>query len=301
MGKIDATRAPRVLALILLHELGGAPHDARNPGLADEHVVRFFGEHEARGARERIEPTFGERQELELAVAIGEEREHEERQPIGARLVEGAEDARAIGVSAAPLEQGVGFLAPVASEVRREQVRHRPEVAAFLDVDLKEIAQIVHAGARLAERALLLDAGRLGVALGDDEAAERVSVLAGHFGPHRLAQVIAKADGAARDRIGQEDAPAVVGHLHVVEVRPPVVIDRNGRAQEHVVAPESRAGPISRHHDKNFGCHCSERALQLLVAGEVDVVGDLVVVDDVRHCPTSSRSRTPAAPVYRSA
>ena len=53
-------------------------------GLADEHVMRFLGQHEAARARERIEARLGKRAELILAVAVGEEREHEERQPVAA-------------------------------------------------------------------------------------------------------------------------------------------------------------------------------------------------------------------------
>src|SRR3546814_8781610 len=55
------------------------PHDA---GLAHEHVVGLLGQHEAAGARERIEARFGERGELELAVAVLEIGEHEEGQPV---------------------------------------------------------------------------------------------------------------------------------------------------------------------------------------------------------------------------
>jgi hypothetical protein len=117
--------------------------------------------------------------------------------------VEGAEDARLVGVAAAALEQGLGLLAAVATEVRVQQVDHRPQVAALLHVDLEEVAEVVQAGAGLAEQALLLDAGRLGVALGDDQAAERVAVLAGHLLPHGLPMkspkpIFRSATGSAR-------------------------------------------------------------------------------------------------------
>ena len=75
-----------------------------------------------------------------------------------------------------------------------QQVDHRPEVTAFLDVHLKEVAQVVHARAALAEQPLLLDAGRLGVALRDDQPAQLVAELARHFLPDRLAEEIAEAD-----------------------------------------------------------------------------------------------------------
>ena len=55
------------------------------PGLADEHVVRFFGQHEAAGARQRVEARLRQRMQLHLAVAVGEEGEHEKGEPVGGR------------------------------------------------------------------------------------------------------------------------------------------------------------------------------------------------------------------------
>ena len=52
--------------------------DADDAGLADEHVVGFLGQHEAAGAGQRIEARLRQRLELILAVAVGEEREHEQ-------------------------------------------------------------------------------------------------------------------------------------------------------------------------------------------------------------------------------
>ena len=65
------------------HRRAGRLDRALYAGLADEHVMGLFRQHEAAGARERIEAAFGERGELHLAVAVGEEGEHEERQPVG--------------------------------------------------------------------------------------------------------------------------------------------------------------------------------------------------------------------------
>ncbi len=111
-----------------------------------------------RRARQRVEAAFGQGAELELAVAVGEVGEHEEAQPIRRRLVERLQDARVVLLAAAPLEQRLAFLAAVAAEVLVQQVDHRPEVAAFLDVDLEQVAQVVLARARQAQVALLLDA-----------------------------------------------------------------------------------------------------------------------------------------------
>ena len=107
--------------------------------------MRFLGQHEARRARQRIERAFRQRQQLRLAVAIGEHREHEEVEPVLDRLVERVEDARLVAVAALPREQLLRFVAAVAAEVRVQQVDHRPEVTPFLDVHLKQVAEVVHA------------------------------------------------------------------------------------------------------------------------------------------------------------
>ena len=148
-----------------LHQLASALENAGDAGLADEHVMRFFGEHEARRARQRIERAFRQRQQLRLAVAVGEHREGEEVEPGVDRLVERFEHARRVGVPAAPLEQRFGLFAAIAAEVGVQQIDHRPEMPALLDVDLKQVAEVVKARAVRAELALLLDAGGLGVAL----------------------------------------------------------------------------------------------------------------------------------------
>ena len=205
------------------------------PGLADEHVVRFLRQHEARRARERIERALRQRQQLGLAVAVGEHREHEEVEPVLDRLVEGVEDARLVAVAALPREQLLGFVAAVAAEIRMQQVDHRPEMAALLDVHLEQVAEVVDARAPLPQPPLLLDARRLGVPLRHDQAPQLVPELARHFLPDRLPQEIAKSDPAIVDRIGEENAPAVLGQLHVLEVRPSGWIDADRRAHVDLV------------------------------------------------------------------
>ena len=103
-------------------------------------------------------------------------------------------------VAGIALQQRLGFLAAVAAEVVVQQVDHRPQVAAFLDVDLEQVAQVVLRRRGQAEVALLLDRCRLGVALRDDDAAQVGAVLAGHVLPGRLALVVAEVDLAVRRR-----------------------------------------------------------------------------------------------------
>ncbi len=81
-GQVDHARGAqtrRILGAELLHHFAGSLQHARHPRFADEHVMRFLREHELGGAREGIEARLGEGLQLELAVAIGEVREHEER------------------------------------------------------------------------------------------------------------------------------------------------------------------------------------------------------------------------------
>ena len=79
----------------------------------------------------------------------------------------------------------LGFVAAVGAEIFLQQIDHRPEVAAFLDIDLEQVAHVVERGRGLAEMALLLDRGRLGVALDDDQPAQHGAVFARHFLPRR--------------------------------------------------------------------------------------------------------------------
>ena len=152
----------------------------------------------------------------------------------GVCLVEGAEHARLVGVAGAALQQALGLLAAVLAEILLQQVDHRPQVAAFLDVDLEQVAHVVERRRGLAEVALLLDAGRLGVALDHDQAAQHGAVLARHLLPGLLALVRAEVDLAVLLARRQQDAPAVFGHLHVVELGPALGIDADGGAQVDV-------------------------------------------------------------------
>jgi hypothetical protein len=127
-----------------------------------------------------------------------------------------------------------------------------------------------------AERALLLHAGRLGVALDDDQAAQLVAEFAGHFLPHRLALEVAKADAAIVRRLGEEDAPAVFGQLDVVEMRPARRIDADRGAQVDLVAVlKSRRAHLAPPIEIGR-LPVLERALQALVARKTNVIGNAV-------------------------
>ncbi len=126
--------------------------------------------------------------------------------------------------------------------------------------------------------ALLLDRGRFGIALSDDDAAQICAVLSRHLLPYGLAFVIAEVDRAAGPHRVQKDAPAVVGHLHVAEVGPAVSLDADGSAQIHVVRLAAVRPHVTPPVDE-AGLPLLECALQRLVASEVDVVGNLLAAD----------------------
>jgi hypothetical protein len=272
-----------VVGVVLAHQLEGALDDPADAGGADEHVVRLLLQHELARAAERVEARFAQRGELVLPVAVGEVGEHEERQPVGRLLVEGAEDARVVGVARMPLEHLVGLVAAVAAEVPVQQVHHRPEVAALLDVDLEQVAHVVERWRGQAQVPLLLDRRRLGVALHHDETAEIGAVLAGHLLPGVVTHVVAEGDLAIRFGLRQEDPPPVVGHLDVVEVGPAVAADVDRRPEEDRVVLEGDRAELLPPADE-LGLPALERPLEAPVVGEADVVRDLGVdVDGDAH------------------
>src|SRR5260370_8907586 len=73
---------------VFLHDFAGALNNAAHATFSDEHVMRFFGEHEPAGACERIQTGFSERAELKFPVAVREERNHEEVHPAEDRSVQ---------------------------------------------------------------------------------------------------------------------------------------------------------------------------------------------------------------------
>src|SRR6516162_6018441 len=281
----DLVDIARVLDAGRLYRLAGALNRAADAGLADEHVVRLLGEHEAAGARQRVKTGLREAFELHLAVAIGEEGEHVEGEPVRRRLIEGAEHARLVGVAGAALQQLLGLLAAVAAEIFLQDIDHGPEMPALLDIDLKDVAHVVERGCGLAEMALLLDRGGLGVALDDDETAQHSAVFARHLLPGGLAVVLAERNRATLLVRRQQDAPAVLRHLHVIELGPALGIDRNRGAQidERLLEAVRPHGlpPVDI-----AGMPTLERAEHLPVLGEIDVVRDLgrvIDVDDIAH------------------
>ena len=222
-------------------------------GLAHEHVVRFLGQHEAAGARERVEARLRERGELHLAVAVGEDGEHEEGEPVGRRLVERAEHARLVagrrsGAAAAPPP-------PRARRGRNICAAGRPSPR---DGGPPRRSPGTGCAGRRATGAVAprwrccsTEAGSVSpwVTISRRSMARYSPGTSCHAGSPLCAP-----NGMLRllDRGRQEDAPSVVGHLHVVELRPALGIDADGGAQidqrlleplrPHVLPPVDVAG-----------------------------------------------------------
>src|SRR5207249_4738218 len=138
----------------------------------------------------------------------------------------------------------------------------------------KQVAQIVQARTAAAEPSLLLDARGLGVALRDDEAPELIAEFSRDFLPHGPTEEIAEADPAIVDRIRQKDAPAVLGQLHVLEMRPSGWIDADGGSYVHLVVVLEALRPHVAPPLNVFRLPVLQRALQPPVARQPDVVGN---------------------------
>jgi hypothetical protein len=128
--------------------------------------------------------------------------------------------------------------------------------------------------------ALLFDRSRLGVALDHDQAAQHGAMLTRHVLPRGLAKTLAERHDAVLFLRREQDAPAVFGHAHVVELGPAARIDRIGGAQidqrflktfrPHVVPPVDVAGVPAL-----------QRLEHAAVVGQTDIVGDGSGVIDV--------------------
>ena len=128
---------------------------------------------------------------------------------------------------------------------------------------------------------MLLDRRGLGVALHDDEATQVGAVLSGHVLPHGLALVRAEADAAVGLGLGEEDPPAVLGHLDVSEVRPTLLADVDRSAEVHVAVLVALGTELVPPFEEPR-LPTLERALQPTVARQVDVVRDPFAVVDHR-------------------
>src|SRR5215468_9047393 len=107
-------------------------------------------------------------------------------------------------------------------------------MAALLDVHLKQVAQVVKRRAGVSELSLLFNRSRLCVTLRDDDAPQRIAKFAWDFLIRGFAVVVAETNLRVRGGRRQKDAPAIIGHLHVVVMRPSARLNADGSAQINV-------------------------------------------------------------------
>src|SRR5450631_755773 len=128
--------------------------------------------------------------------------------------------------------------------------------------------------------ALLLDGSGFGVALRDDDAAQIGAVLAGNLLPYVGAEVVGELNLAVLFFWIEEYSPPVLRHLYVSELRPALRIHTDRRSQVHVEVQLPLGAHVLPPIDE-LRLPMLERPLQRLVARQIDIVGDLVVVSDV--------------------
>ena len=129
---------------------------------------------------------------------------------------------------------------------------------------------------------LLLDRGRFGVALDDDQPAQHRAVFARHFLPGRLALMRAEADPAVLDRRREQNAPAVLRHSDIAEFGPALGLDTDRGAQIDEIGLETLGAallpPLEAPRMPAF-----ERPTQPRVGVEADIVrNEAVVIDEGR-------------------
>ena len=152
-------------------------------------MMRFFSQHELRRCGKRIEAGLGERRQLELAVAVGEVREHVERQPVRRFLVEGTENARVVF---SPQRRRAVLRLPRDRRGRSSDAAGTPSpTGGALPPHSPETGCAGRTSTvRSTQMPLLLDRSRLRIALRDDNAAQVRAMLARHILPRSLALVL---------------------------------------------------------------------------------------------------------------
>src|SRR4029453_18970288 len=201
------------------------------------------------------------------------------------RLVERLKDPRLFAVAAFRFGELFGFFAALPPQKRKKEGKHTPTVPPFFHFHLEKVAQVVEARTALTEPTLLLDAGRLGIALRHDEPTQRISELTGNLLPDGMPEKISKANPPIRHRVGQKDAPPILRQLHVLEVSPTVRFDAHGSTQVHVVVVLEPLRPHVAPPLHVLRLPVLERTQQPLIARQVDVVRDALSGNHFQYSP----------------
>ncbi len=149
-------------------------------------------------------------------------------------LVKGLQDAGVVFVTAVTLQQSIGFFTAISAKVFVQQIDHGPQVATFFHVNLKQVAQVVHARRCEAQMTLLLNRSWLGIALRHDDAAQVRSVFARHVLPNFFTFVIAKMNLTVLISRIQKHTPTIVTHFDVTKLRPTLGVNTDCCTQVHV-------------------------------------------------------------------
>ena len=205
------------------------------------------------------------------------------------------EDARLVGVAGMARQQLLRLLAAVAAEIGVQQIDHRPEMAAFLDIDLEEAAKVVERGADVAEQALLLDRRGLGVALRHDQAAQGRAMLARHLLPRPAGRGSRRSRSCAPASRRRGKCPSDNRASSPRRRSPSLWNRRWSRCADRRRRPGNRSGPRSFHQVEEFRLPMLERALQRAVGAEIDVVGNALGVGNA-HGQILSQSNWPRLP-----
>ena len=146
--------------------------------------------------------------------------------------------------------------------------------------------------------ALLLDRGRLGVALDDDEPAQVGPVLAGDLVPHRLALVVAEGDAAIGARARRGRCPSGSRASGRGRSWPSPPCRRRSPCAGRSGCPGSRPGPSSFHQWMNFGCHDSSARCRRRSPARSTLLGILASMSTASSLtPSVRRSKSGREPV----
>src|SRR6266480_1281090 len=160
-------------------------------------------------------------------------------------------------------------------------------MAPLFDVHLENISQIVHRRTRGPQHPLLFYRSWLGVSLRHDHSPQSRAILPRHLLPGRLSFVNTEIYFALLIARLQENAPAVIRHLHIAELRPAVGFHAGCRSQVHfIVVALVRPHVIPPAHVRWLPM--LESALQDAVPAQIDVVRNFFRV--INHCDSP---RTP--------
>src|SRR5258708_40240744 len=120
-------------------------------------------------------------------------------------------------------------------------------------------------------------------------------MLARNLLPHWLPRVLAEGNSAISFGIREEDAPSVVGHLHVSKCRPALRVGRGRGAQINIATLKTLRAHLAPPIEE-AGLPGLERALEPAIIGEIHVVGNSLGIIDRHYTLLGSNSTRAPVP-----